>query len=85
VSEQSNLRGQGNLSGHENGHMSDEATRRQLRFSLFLQCFAALMMLVALSVRVTAIGWDGISAVLAIALAVFVAAGVFTFRWLRTH
>jgi hypothetical protein len=64
--------------------MDDDATRRQLRFSVFLQAFAALMMLVALVVRVTAIGWDGITAVLAVAVAVIAAALVFTVRRLRS-
>ena len=63
--------------------MLDDTTRRQLRFSLFLQSFAALMMTVAVVVRVTAFGWDVISAVLVVAVAVIVTAGVLTLRRLR--
>ena len=61
----------------------DDAARRQLRFSLFLQAFALLMMGGALVVRVTALGWDAVSAVLAVAVVVIVVAGVFTLRRLR--
>ncbi len=63
--------------------MLDDAARRQLRFSLFLQAFALLMMGGALVVRVTALGWDAVSAVLAVAVVVIVVAGVFTLRRLR--
>lgn len=63
--------------------MLDDAARRQLRFSLFLQGFALLMMGGALVVRVTALGWDAVSAVLAVAVVVIVVAGVFTLRRLR--
>ena len=61
----------------------DDAARRQLRFSLFLQAFALLMMGGALVVRVAALGWDAVSAVLAVAVVVIVVAGVFTLRRLR--
>jgi hypothetical protein len=61
----------------------DDAARRQLRFSLFLQAFALLMMGVALVVRVTAIGWDVVTAVLAVAVVLIAVAGVFTLRRLR--
>ena len=63
--------------------MLDDAARRQLRFSLFLQAFAALMMTVALVVRVLAVGWDAVAIVFLVAVAVIVAAGVWTVRRLR--
>ena len=63
--------------------MLDDAARRQLRFSLFLQGFALLMMGGALVVRVSALGWDAVAAVLAVAVVVIVIAGVFTLRRLR--
>ena len=61
----------------------DDTLRRQLRFSLFLQAFALLMMGVALVVRVTAIGWDAVTAVLAVAGVLIAVAGVFTLKRLR--
>ncbi len=63
--------------------MLDDATRRQLRFSLFLQGFALLMLGGALVVRIGASGWDGVSAVFALGVVVVVAALVFTVRHLR--
>ena len=63
--------------------MLDDATRRQLRFSLFLQSFAVLMMTVALVVRVTSFGWDAVSGVLAVAVVVILGALVWTVRRLR--
>lgn len=63
--------------------MLDDATIRLLRFSLFLQGFALLMMGGALVVRVTMLGWDTVAAVLAGAVVVIVIAGVLTLRRLR--
>lgn len=63
--------------------MLDDATIRLLRFSLFLQGFALLMMGGALIVRVTMLGWDTVAAVLAGAVIVIVIAGVLTLRRLR--
>lgn len=63
--------------------MLDDAARRQLRFSLFLQAFALLMMGVALVVRVTAFGWDAVAVILGVAVIVIVVAAVFTLRRLR--
>ena len=63
--------------------MLDESERRLLRFSLFLQGFALLMMGGALVVRVTMLGWDTVAAVLAVAVVIIVTAGVFTLRRLR--
>ena len=45
--------------------MLDDPTRRLLRFSLFLQGFAALMMGAAFVIRAAAIGWDAVTFVLA--------------------
>ncbi len=64
--------------------MLDDAARRQLRFSLFLQGFAALMMTTALVVRATSVGWDAITGVFAIAVALIVAAAVWTWRRLQS-
>ena len=61
----------------------DESARRQLRFSLFLQGFALLMMTGALIVRVTAIGWDAVTLLLTAAVVLIVGAGVYTLRRLR--
>jgi hypothetical protein len=58
----------------------DAVLRRQLRFSLFLQGFAALMMGAAAAVRVLAFGWDVLSIVLLIGFALIGTAGVFTWR-----
>ena len=65
--------------------MLDDAGRRQLRFSLFLQAFAALMLGVALVVRVTALGWDLISAGFAVGLAVILLVFYVTLRRLRAE
>jgi hypothetical protein len=61
----------------------DDATRRLLRFSLFLQGFALLMMGGALVVRVTMLGWDAVAAVLTVAVVIIVVAGILTLRRLR--
>lgn len=63
--------------------MLDDAPRRQLRFSVFLQAFALLLLGGALVVRVGASGWDGVTAVFAVGVVVVVAALVFTVRHLR--
>ena len=63
--------------------MLDDATRRQLRFSLFLQAFAALMLIVAAGVRVAAFGWDVVTGLLLVAVVVIVAAAAWTVRRLR--
>ena len=65
------------------GPANDGAMRRQLRFSLFLQGFAALMMGGAMVVRVVAIGWDGITLILLVAFILIIAALVYTTRRLR--
>ena len=63
--------------------MLDDAARRQLRFSLFLQGFAALMLLVAAGIRITALGWDVVTLVLLVGLGLVAAAFVWTLRRLR--
>ena len=63
--------------------MLDDTARRQLRFALFLQAFALLMMSGALVVRVSAFGWDFVASVLAIAVLIIITAGVLTMRRLR--
>ena len=52
--------------------MLDDSTRRLIRFSLFLQGFALLMMGGALIVRALVLGWDVVTYVLA-ALALIIA------------
>lgn len=63
--------------------MLDDSTIRLLRFSLFLQGFALLMMGGALVVRVTMLGWDTVATILAGAVVVIIIAGVLTLRRLR--
>lgn len=62
---------------------SGDATRRQLGFSLFLQGFAALMLSVALIVRVTALGFDLVAGLFVIGLIVVAGAVGYTLRRLR--
>ena len=64
--------------------MTDDSLRRQLRFSLFLQVFAALMMGGAAAVRLAVIGLDVITAVLIVAFAIIAGAVVWTWRKLGT-
>ena len=63
--------------------MTDDALRRQLRFSVFLQGFAAAMMGVAAGVRIVAFGLDALTAVLVVAFLVIVAAFGYTLTRLR--
>ena len=63
--------------------MSDDATRRQLKFSLTLQAFAALMLGLAAGVRMAAFGFDLVSAVLIFAVLVVLGAGWFTWQRMR--
>ncbi len=60
--------------------MNDDALRRQLRFSLFLQVFAAVMMGGAAAVRLAVFGLDAITAVLVVVFFIIVAAAVWTGR-----
>ncbi len=63
----------------------DDATRRTLRFSVFLQAAAAVMFGVAFVVWVTTTGWDVLTVVFgALALAA-AAAAVFTVSRLRAR
>ncbi len=63
--------------------MLDDATKRQLRFSLFLQSFALLMLGGAAVVRVTSIGWDGITLLFIAGVLLVVGVMVFTVSRLR--
>lgn len=63
--------------------MLDEPTRRLMRFSLFLQGFAFLMMGVALVVYTTAFGWSLVSWILSAVLLVIAGAVVWTVMRLR--
>lgn len=56
----------------------DDATRRTLRFSVFLQIAAALMFGVAFVVRVSTTGWDVLTALLMILALAAAVAAVFT-------
>lgn len=63
----------------------DDATRRTLRFSVFLQAAAAVMFGIAFVVRVSTTGWDILTVVFgALALAA-AAAAVFTWSRLRAR
>ena len=64
--------------------MLDDATRRQLRFSLFLQGFAALMLLVAAGIRIAALGWDAVTWVLVVGLGLVIAFPQIAL-WLPNH
>ena len=61
----------------------DASLRRLLRFSLFLQGFAALMMGGATVVRAVSFGWDALTALLGLAFALIVFAMVYTWRRLQ--
>jgi hypothetical protein len=60
------------------------AMRRQLRFSLFLQGFAALMMGGAAVVRMLAFGWDTLTVVLALGFLLILVVGFFTWTKLQS-
>jgi drug/metabolite transporter (DMT)-like permease len=62
---------------------ADDRTRRQLRFSLFLQAFAALMLGVAFVVRYLSSGLDILTALFGILMLVAAAAAVLIGRRLR--
>jgi hypothetical protein len=59
------------------------ALRRQLRFALFLQGFAAIMMGGAAAVRAFAFGWDAVTILLAAGFILILVATVFTWRKLQ--
>jgi hypothetical protein len=63
----------------------DDATRRLLRFSLFLQGFAALMMGAAFVIRAAVIGWDAVTFLLGGALLAILGAVTYTIRRLRVR
>lgn len=62
---------------------ADDRTRRQLRFSLFLQAFAALMLGFAFVVRYLSSGLDILTALFGILMLVAAAAAVLIGRRLR--
>ena len=62
---------------------SDDSLARQLRFSIFLQSFAALLFGGAFLVRAFTIGWDALTIAFAFFMVVAVAAAVFTSRKAR--
>ncbi len=62
---------------------SNDAVRRQLRFSLFLQGFAALMFGAAFAVRVLAVGFDLLTVIFGVVLLLIIGAMVFTTSKLR--
>ena len=63
--------------------MLDDATRRQLRFSLFLQGFAALMLGGAAIVRATSLGMDLVTGLFLVGLIVVIGAFIWTLQRLR--
>ncbi len=63
----------------------DDSTKRQLRFSIFLQGFTALLFGTATVVRVTAGGLDVLTAVFAIGFLLACGALLLTLRYLRSH
>ena len=68
----------------EHGPVLDDATRRQLRFSLFLQGFAALMMATALVIRATSVGLDAFTGLFALGVVLIGAAAIWTISRLRS-
>lgn len=63
--------------------MLDDATRRLLRFSLFLQGFAFVMMGATLIIYTASFGWTTISWILTIVLALIAGTGIWTVTRLR--
>ena len=64
--------------------MSDnEPLRRQLRFSVFLQSFGALMFGVACVVRASSTGFDIVTVLFGVVALLVAGAAVFTFRKMR--
>ena len=59
---------------------ADESLRRQLRFALFLQMAGALMFGAAFATRALALGFDPVTALLALVTLLIVGAAVFTRR-----
>ena len=63
--------------------MDDDATRRKLRFSLFLQCFAIFMLGASAAIRIFAFGIDIVSALLLIAMLVVIGAAGYTWTKMK--
>jgi hypothetical protein len=62
---------------------TDASLRRTLRFSMFLQAFAALMMGAAAVVRAVSLGWDLVTVLLGLAFALILGAMAFTWGKLK--
>lgn len=65
--------------------MTDDSTRRTLRFSLFLQAFAFVLMAGATLVRVIALGWDTVTLFFAAAMIIIAASAGWTLSRLRSE
>ena len=63
--------------------MLDDATRRLLRFSLFLQGFAFVMMGATLIIYTASFGWTLVSWILTIVLVLIAGTGIWTVTRLR--
>ena len=63
--------------------MPDASARRKLRFALFLQSMALLIMGGACILRLVVIGFDAVTAILGILALLIIAALIFTSRRLR--
>jgi len=63
----------------------DDSTKRQLRFSLFLQGFAALLFGTVTVVRATAEGIDALTALFALGFLLACGALFLTVRYMRSH
>lgn len=67
----------------QDGVVLDDSTRRLLRFSLFLQGFAFLMMGATVIIYSSAFGWTTISWILLAVLVLIAGAAIWTVRRLR--
>ena len=63
----------------------DDSTKRQLRFSIFLQGFTALLFGTATVVRASGVGIDLLTGIFALGFLLACGALVFTLRYLRSH
>jgi len=63
----------------------DDSTKRQLRFSLFLQGFAALLFGTVTVVRATAMGIDMLTVVFGLGFLLACGALILTLRYMRSH
>jgi len=63
--------------------VTDDSTRRTLRFSLFLQGFAFLLLGAATLVRAVVLGWDTVTLFFAAGMIIIAAAAGWTLSRLR--